>query len=362
MAGGRPVRAALIGAGAWARVLARAAAQAERIALACCWARTPERLAAFARETGVPARDDLQAVLADPAIDAVVLAISNEHHYAFAAMAAAAGKHVYIEKPIATTLADGVRTAALEEAHGVRIVVGHCARLLAGNRLIRAAIDRGELGHVTQVEASFSNDRGLRLTGADWRWYQAGSPGGPLSQIAIHQFDTLRYLGGDIAAVSAAAARHSPVGAEVEDQWLVNVRFADGKLGSVTSSWTSPGAYSVRVTGDAALMFYEIDQTRWSAPERLHEDAVLYRQARGAGPGARQGIAVPPGNMFRDELELFAAAIAGTGACELSADNACRALAAVYAALASAQRNGEFVSIDAMLAAAGTPAGRARPA
>lgn len=348
----RPVRAALLGVGAWARVLAAAAARSSRITLACCWGRTAERVAAFSRETGIPASDDLRSVLADRAIDAVILALPNERHFEFAQLAAAAGKHVYIEKPIANTLEDGVRTAALQRIHSIRIVVGHCARLLGGNRIIRAAIDRGELGRVTQIEANFSNDRALRLSPADWRWYQAGAPGGPLSQIAIHQFDTLRFLGGDIAAVSAAAARHSPVGAEVEDQWTVSVRFADGKLGSVISNWTSPGTYSVRATGDAALMFYEIDQTRWSVPERLHENALLYRQARGAGPEARQRIEVPAGNMYCDELELFAAAITGSSDCELSADSACRALAAVYASLASVKRNGAFVSLDEMLAAA----------
>ena len=129
----------------------------------------------------------------------------------------------------------------------VRIVVGHCARLLSGIRSIRAEIDAGKLGKVTQIEANFSNDRGLRITPQDWRWYSESAPGGSLSQIGVHQFDTLRYLGGDIAAVSASAARHSPAGAEVEDQWIVAVHFADGKLGTVISSWTSPGTFNVRV-------------------------------------------------------------------------------------------------------------------
>ena len=352
MAGQRRIRAALLGVGAWARVLARAASRSPRIELACCWSRTAERVAAFARETAIPARADLRSILSDASIDAVVLALPNDRHYEFAALAAAAGKHVYIEKPIANTLEDGLRIAALERAHSVSIAVGHCARLLAGNRLIHAAIRRGELGRVTQIEATYSHDRGLRLSPSDWRWYQASAPGGPLSQIALHQFDTLRYLGGDIEAVSAGAARHSPVGAEVEDQWIVTVRFADGKLGCVISNWTSPGIYNVRATGDAATMFYEIDQSHWNVPERLHEGATLYRQARGVGLSAREWIEVPPSNIYRDELELFAEA-AGTGSVsELSADNGCRALAAVHASRASARRNGAFVSIEETLEAA----------
>ena len=105
----------------------------------------------------------------------------------------------------------------------------------------------------------------------------------------------MRYLGGDIAAVSASAGRHSPAGAEVEDQWIVTVQFADGKLGTVISSWTSPGTFNVRATGLDALMFYDIDQTHWAKPERLHENATLYLQPRGTGPAETAGARCPAG-------------------------------------------------------------------
>ena len=346
-----PLQAALIGVGAWGRVLAKAASGSGKIEFVCCVGRNPERLAAFSRDTGLPARE-LDAVLGDNGIAAVVLALPNEMHREFAERAARAGKHVYIEKPIANTMADSLAIAALEKAHGVRIVVGHCARLLTGTRAIRRAIDGGRLGKVTQIEANFSNDRGLRLTPQDWRWYSASSPGGSLSQIGVHQFDALRYLGGDIAAVSASTARHSPAGAEVEDQWIVAVRFADGKLGSMISSWTSPGTYSVRATGLDALMMYDIDQTHWANPERLHENATLYRQARGKGPADREMMPVPPGNMYRDELELFADSVIAGTECELSAANGCQAVAAVYAALKSADEGGREVELREIIKAA----------
>jgi predicted dehydrogenase len=338
------LKAALIGVGAWGRVLAKAAGQSGRIEVVYCVGRNPERLRAFSRDTGIPARD-FDAVLADKEIGAAVLALPNELHFEFAERAARAGKHVYIEKPIANTMADSLAIAALEGAHGVRIVVGHCARLLTGIRAIRQAIDAGELGKLSQIEANFSNDRGLRLTPQDWRWYSDSSPGGSLSQIAIHQFDTLRFLGGDIAAVSASSGRHSPAGAEVEDQWIVAVHFTDGKLGSVISSWTSPGTFNVRATGAAAQMAYDIDQTHWVAPEKLHENATLYLQARGKGPADRQMMHVAAGHMYRDELEMFADSVEHGTVCELSAANGCQAVAAVYAALKSAKEGSRAVAL-----------------
>jgi predicted dehydrogenase len=346
-----PLKAALIGVGAWGRVLANAASHSGKIEFTCCVGRNPDKLAAFSRDTGIPVRlfDD---VLADKTVAAVVLALPNELHFEFAERAARAGKHIYIEKPIANTMADSLAVAALEPVHSVHIVVGHCARLLSGVRAMRAAIDGGQLGKVSQIETTFSNDRGLRLTRDDWRWYSKSAPGGSLSQIGVHQFDTLRYLGGDITAVSASAGRHSPVGAEVEDQWIVTVHFADGKLGTVISSWTSPGTFNVRATGLDALMFYDIDQTHWAKPERLHENATLYCQPRGKGPAERQALFVSPGNMYRDELDMFADSIARNTDCELSAANGCQAIAAVYAALASAKEGSRTVTLNEVVDAA----------
>ena len=82
---------------------------------------------------------------------------------------------------------------------------------MAGLREIRKRIDAGELGRVAFIEANFSNERALELTPSTWRWYRDKAPGGPLSQLAIHQFDTLHYLGGEIAEVSSTASKLWPM-------------------------------------------------------------------------------------------------------------------------------------------------------
>ncbi len=343
------MKAAMIGTGAWAAVLA-AAARGSRVDIACCFSPNAQRRAAFADVTGIRAVDAIERIFDDASIDAVVIAAPNQLHRSLAEAAASHGKHVFVEKPIAHTLEDAIAMIECAAAHRVTLVVGHCARMLAGNRTIARAIADGDLGRVAHIEANFSNDRGLKLTPGDWRWYDAEAPGGPLSQIAIHQFDTLRALGGDLVALSARSAKLSPLGAEVADQWVVNVRFADGKLGSVVTSWTSPGHYSVRATGDRASWFYEIDQSLWSQPSRLHESAVLERQARGEAPGKRVRHDVAPGNMFRDELDSFAEAATSGTPSALDGANGLRALAAVEAALASDARGGAEILLDDVLA------------
>ncbi len=116
----------------------------------------------------------------------------------------------------------------------------------------------------------------------------------------------LHYLGGEIAEVGSIASKLSPVGAEVDDQSMTVMRFADGKIGYVGSSWTSPGIFAVRVFGSKGLMHYEIDFGTWDTPDKLHLNSTLYIQRGKDGWSKREELTVPESDMFRVELEMFA--------------------------------------------------------
>ena len=340
-----PVNVGIVGLGRWATVLARAALKSDKIKIVAGYSRSQEKRSAFAQETGVPAAPDMPTLLANPDIKGVILTVPNEQHLPMAEMVAKAGKHVYTEKPIANTLADGLKIAALEKTHGVSVTVGHSARLMAGIRMIKEKIDAGELGRVAFMEANFSNERALELTPQTWRWYKDRAPGGPLSQLAIHQFDVLHYLGGEISEVTSMASKLSPVGAEVDDQSMTLMKFADGKIAYVGSCWTSPGIFAVRVFGSKALMHYEIDFGTWDTPDQLHKTSTLYIQHGKNGYGKREDIKLPASDMFCAELEMFAESCVTGKVRELSAHNGNVAVAVVYAALRSIERNGQAVKI-----------------
>jgi predicted dehydrogenase len=340
-----PVKVGIVGLGRWAAVLTRAAVKSDKIKIIAGYSRSAEKRDAFARDMGVPAVPDMRTLLANPEIKGVILTVPNEQHLPLAEMVAQAGKHVYTEKPIANTLADGLKIAALEQHYGVSVTVGHSARLMAGIRIIRERIEAGELGRVAFMEANFSNERALELTPQTWRWYKDRAPGGPLSQLAIHQFDVLHYLGGEISEVTSMAAKLSPVGAEVDDQSMTLLKFSDGKLGYVGSCWTSPGIFAVRVFGSRGLMHYEIDFGTWDTPDKLHTTSTLYIQRGKDGYARREEIELPPSDMFCAELEMFAESCVTGKVRELSAHNGNIAVAAVYAALRSIERNGQAVRL-----------------
>ncbi|MGZ8203638.1 MAG: Gfo/Idh/MocA family protein [Burkholderiales bacterium] len=344
-----PVNLAIVGLGRWAKVLTRAAAKSDKLKIVAGYSRSEEKRKAFEQELGVAAAPDMKSLLTNPDIKGIILTVPNEQHLPVAEEVAKAGKHVYTEKPIAHTLEDGIRIQALEKQYGIQVVVGHSARLLAGTRTIKQAIDRGDLGRVAFIEANFSNERALELTPSTWRWYKDRAPGGPLSQLAIHQFDALHYLGGEIAEVSSMASKLSPVGAEVDDQSMTLMRFADGKVAYVGSCWTSPGIYAIRVFGSKGLMHYEIDFSTWDTPGELHKTSTLYIQRGKDGYGKREELKLPEGDMFRDELEMFAETCASGKPCELSAHNGNVAVAVVNAALRSIDRKGEYVRLSEVL-------------
>ena len=339
------VKVGIVGLGRWAKVLTRASQKSDKLRIVSGFSRSEEKRAAFQQELGVPAARDLRTMLADPEIKGVILTVPNEQHLPVAIEVARAGKHVYTEKPIASTLEEGLEIEALEHRHGVTVTVGHSARLMAGIRTMREAIESGELGRVAFMEANFSNERALELTPSTWRWYSAKAPGGPLSQLAIHQFDVLHYLGGEVVEASAMASKLSPVGAEVDDQSMTLLRFADGKIGYVGSCWTSPGIFAVRGFGSKGLMHYEIDFGTWDTPDKLHPTSTLYIQRGKDGYGKRQELKVPESDMFRAELEMFAESCITGRQNLLNARNGNVAVAIVYAALRSIDRHGQSVRI-----------------
>jgi predicted dehydrogenase len=349
---GNPVKVGIVGLGRWAKVLTRAAAHSTALKIVAGYSRSEEKRSAFQREVGVDAAPSLDALLANPEIEGVILTVPNEQHLPVALEVAKAHKHVYTEKPIASTLEDGLEIASLEQKYGITVTVGHSARLMAGIRQIRLMIESGELGRVAFIEANFSNERALELTPKTWRWYKDKAPGGPLSQLAIHQFDVLHYLGGEVVEASSMASKLSPVGAEVDDQSMTLLKFADGKVGYVGSCWTSPGIFAVRVFGSQGLMHYEIDFSTWDDPSRLHETSTLYIQRGKSGYGSREEIKVPPSDMFRTELELFAESCRSGKPNELTAYNGNVAVAMVNAALKSVERKGQAVTIAEVLESA----------
>lgn len=258
-------RVALIGAGFWAAKLAQAAARTE-FELARCWSRDEARRAGFAQRFGCEAAPSFEAAL--EGVDGVLLATPNHTHEQQALAAAERGLHVFVEKPIADTVAAGERMRDACARAGVTLLVGHELRRLGAVRKAKRLVDAGALGTVVLAEANLSLPS--RVEPGSWK---AGGRGTPLVQLGIHHADTLAYLLGPVARTTGRLARvHSRV---VDDVGVATLEFSSGALGTIVSSYVSPKTYALRLSGTEAVLDYRVEMSVWPATERLDEVTTL---------------------------------------------------------------------------------------
>lgn len=345
------VRLASVGLGRWARVLARGAQRGDVIELYSCYSRSEDRRKAFQSEYGIArAAATLDELLADSAIEGVIVTTPNDTHREVITQALEAGKAVYTDKPIAQTLEDAIAIKEAVRRTGGLLAVGHSARRLSGNRVMKRWIEDGTLGQVSMAEANFSNERGLELTPNTWRWYVDKTPGGPLIQLGVHHADNLQYLLGPVGAVTAVQRKlYTP--AEVPDATMAILEFESGTLGYLGCGWASPGIYQIRLQGTRQNLMYDLDFTHWDDAHEVDAWSSLVSQAY--GQAARTPVELPPTDMFREQLEEFALACRGEATVEVQADDAIRALVVVHTAIESNRLGGKTVEVKPFLDAVG---------
>lgn len=341
----KPVTVGFVGVGRWANVLAEAVRRSSLLTLGGCYARSAERREEFAKRYACRAFPSLEALLGDPGIEAVVVVTPNNAHAEVIEAAAAYGKPVFVEKPIANTLADALRIKRACENAKILLAVGHSARRLKGIRRIKAMLDAGDLGDLVLVETNFSNDRAWELKPGQWRFYREESPGGPLIQLGVHHVDTLHYLGGPIDRVQAFVKRlYTP--AEVEDATAVLCEFARGPLAYIGSAWVTPGVFWFRVYGTKTVTTYSLDFRWWSRSDLAdaHSQLIVeYKEKENA-----EEVPLDRGDMFVEELEDFARAVRAGGKPEVGLEEGIAVVAVAEAALRSAETE-QAQSVQALL-------------
>lgn len=206
----------LVGSGMWGNRLAAAVGRTKNLRLVSCYARSETSRSETAGTFGCRERATLDELLDDPELAGVLVSTPNHTHREISEAAAASGKHVFVEKPIADTLESAEAIVAACNAAGVALLVGHCFRRLGAARATAELLNRGTLGRVVLVEADFSLPG--RFIPGSWRSNRRTLLGGPLIQMGVHHSDTIQgWLGPAVAsaverrtvAIEADAGRRS---------------------------------------------------------------------------------------------------------------------------------------------------------
>jgi len=244
------INAAIVGLGWWGKTLVEAV-QADspdlHFVAGTTRTRTPE-VEAFAAAQQLRLAPDYAALLADPTVEAVVLATPHSLHGAQVVAAAAAGKHIFCEKPFALTVADATAAVAAAQQAGVTLGLGYNRRFHPEMVTLRERIRAGDLGTILHVEATMTFPNALALKPEAWRANREETPCGGLTPMGVHAVDGMIDLCGPIAQVFCQSFRRV-VAVDADDTTSILFRMQDGMSGYLgTMTATGPG-FSFQVFG-----------------------------------------------------------------------------------------------------------------
>jgi predicted dehydrogenase len=246
----------------------------------------------FAAKTGIPkAYADLGALLADPDVDAVIVATPDATHEEQVIAAAKAGKHILCEKPMTTTLASAKPMAEAVRKAGVTFAMGYDNRFNAGLRHIKELVDKGALGAVRYAHAhlttAVSDPNSWRAAGGQSKFWAMSASG-------THVVDIFRWYFGDPAEVTGAAA--APAFGVAKDEIAVMIMNYPGRLlASMTVASVLPAGNRIEIHGDKGTVIGEQVFGRTNPEGLITHNGKLTK--------------IPQGDPFVPELRDFVEAI-----------------------------------------------------
>jgi predicted dehydrogenase len=324
------IRAAIVGIGRWGRTLVSSVqgkSSAIRFTAGCTRTRTSAE--AFCAEHGIALRDDLDQILTDPAIDAVVFATPHSQHGAQVQRTAAAGKHVLMEKPFTLDVKTAEAALAAVARAGVVLGVAYPRRFHPAMIELKTRIEDGRLGTVSHCESAQASPTGLTMSPDYWRSDPQEAPAGAMTATGVHNLDVLIYLFGRIDEVYCVSLRR--VMARLEDTTTVMLGLENGISATLYCSLITAATYRFAVYGTKG------------AVELATLDSEFRFTPVTEPPTTGRHTAPPPEtinykgfNALAAELEGFAAAVKGERPYPIAADEVLHGVAAFEAIVRSA--------------------------
>jgi predicted dehydrogenase len=291
------LKAGLVGFGWWGQLLAKSlAGGSDKIAITQATTRAPERITAQAETLGIATAPDYAAMLAEPEIDAVILATPHSVHLDQIRKAAAAGKHIFAEKPLTLTAEDARAAYKAAQDAGVLLAVGHNRRFHPSMRRLAQLVSSGALGRIVNIESNISAPGLWMYRDGTWRLDREEQPAGGITGLGIHLIDAIIGLAGPVAHVRAETARLLKT-TDLDEVTNIQMRLESGAPAYIGTSIATNIYFSLRIFGSDG----------W-AEIRNGDLGALQIAPRG---GEVENLAFPGFNMQRAELEAFAEAVEG---------------------------------------------------
>jgi predicted dehydrogenase len=285
------INCAIVGLGRWGRSLTEAASKSSRLKITRAVETDIDTARGFCAEHQLELTDNLNDVLGDRAIDALLLATPHSLHMDQVIVCAAAGKQVFCEKPLALRRAHAMRMFDACRDAGVVLAVGHNRRFWPSMQALREIVAGGELGTILHVEGHNSNENSEKIT-AGWRLLPEESPGGGLTGAGMHVLDAFVSLLGPVRQVYARFNARD-AGPPPRDSSMLAIDFESGVTGTLATVRATPFYWRVHVFGTGG------------SAEVLDETTLVLRTS-GSAP---KTITYPRIDVLAAELNAFADAV-----------------------------------------------------
>jgi predicted dehydrogenase len=330
-----PLGVAVVGYGYWGPNLARNVAERPELELVALCEPDPKRAAAFsARHPSVRVEADLDRLLMRPEVDAVLVATPPQTHYPLVKRALVAGKHVLVEKPLATRLDHGQELVELAETRGLVLMPGHTFVYSPSVNAVRDLIRSDEVGEIFFITSSRMNLGKYQRDGV-------------ICDLAPHDLSILiHWLGRPVVQVSASA--RSVFQSDVPETAFITLTFEGGTSANLQISWLAPRKVrQMVIVGSRRMIQY--DDTASDEPIRIYDRGMDFEASSPASFGEYQltyrtgDVVIPrvdPLEPLSLELEDFARAIRTGSAPRSSAALGLEIVAVIEAAEASLRRHG----------------------
>lgn len=244
---GKPIRIGLIGAGMIGKMRARALAQmsgeARLVAVADPRTEEAEKIAAGG---DIRVLADGRQLASDDGVDAVILCTPPAQHLALGMPCIQGGKHLLVEKPLASTVEECEQLVAAADRAGVRLATGYTLRQTPAAKLARTLIEEGAIGEVDHIRA-FHGHKGGKDFGPAWITQREHTGGGTLMDNGIHVIDLALWFMDDVESARGYGSNNSWRKPGCEDNGFVLIRDRTGRVASVQGSWTEWRGYGWRV-------------------------------------------------------------------------------------------------------------------
>jgi predicted dehydrogenase len=323
-----PVNIALVGLGWWGqKMLSVLEAAPEDIRVVRAVEPNVDSVRDLCAGKGIPLSADYADALADPQVEAVVLATPHSLHTAQIAEAVAAGKHIFCEKPLALNAEEAARSVALCAEAGLVLGMGHERRWEPPVAEMLARADAGELGRIHQIEANFSHDKFVSLDRNNWRLKADQAPAGGMTATGIHLLDlSVRLLGPaeSVLCICEQLSSDLPQG----DTVAAYVKFAGGGTSYVSASLANPFMSRFTVYGSRGWIDIR-DKAHVEAP-----DGWVVTSAMAGCP--IETVEIGKAEPVKDNLVAFARAVRGTETYPITADHLVNNIALLEAVFRSA--------------------------